>query len=116
MRISDWSSDVCSSDLDTKAALEGARDILMERFAENAELLGRLRTHMKSHAALRAKVIDGKQEAGAKFSDSFDHPERWANVPSHRALAHLRGRNEKILMLEIRVGADCVSPLQPPNK
>jgi len=101
---------------DAKAALEGARDILMERFAENAELLGRLRTHMKTHAVLRAKVADGKQEAGAKFSDYFDHHERWATVPSHRALAMLRGRNEEVLMLEIEVDADDVSPLKPAEK
>ncbi|HET8881788.1 MAG TPA: Tex family protein [Solimonas sp.] len=101
---------------DAKAALEGARDILMERFAENAELLGRLRTHMKTHAVLRAKVADGKQEAGAKFADYFDHHERWASVPSHRALAMLRGRNEDVLMLEIDVDADDVSPLKPAEK
>src|SRR3546814_2758186 len=71
---------------------------------------------MKSHAALRAKVIDGKQEAGAKFSDYFDHHERWANVPSHRALAMLRGRNEEILMLEIQADADDVSTLKPAEK
>src|SRR3546814_18583540 len=71
---------------------------------------------MKSHAALRAKVIDGKQEAGAKFSDYFDHHERWANVPSHRALAMLRGRNEEILMLAIEVDADDVSTLKAAEK
>ncbi|MGH8446841.1 MAG: Tex family protein, partial [Solimonas sp.] len=101
---------------DAKAALEGARDILMERFAENAELLGRLRAYMKEHAQMRAQVVDGKQEAGAKFSDYFDHTERWATVPSHRALAMLRGRNEEVLMLEIQVDADDVSPLKPAEK
>ncbi|NGY04364.1 Tex family protein [Solimonas terrae] len=101
---------------DVKAALEGARDILMERFAENAELLGRLRAHMKTHAVLRAKVAEGKQEAGAKFSDYFDHHERWATVPSHRALAMLRGRNEEVLTLEIEVDADDVSTLKPAEK
>src|SRR5690606_29241598 len=71
---------------DTNAALEGARDILSERFAENAELAGRLRTYLKQNAVLRSRVVEGKEEAGAKFSDYFDHSEPWATVPSHRAL------------------------------
>ncbi|MER8423818.1 Tex family protein [Mesorhizobium sp. M1403] len=99
--------------VDTKAALEGARDILSEQFAENAELVGKLRTYMKERAFLRSRVVDGKQEAGAKFSDYFDHVERWANVPSHRALAMLRGRNEEVLSLDIEVDADDVSPVKP---
>ncbi|MER8724136.1 Tex family protein [Mesorhizobium sp. M1027] len=98
---------------DAKAALEGARDILSEQFAENADLVGRLRTYMKERAFLRSRVVDGKQEAGAKFSDYFDHVERWANVPSHRALAMLRGRNEEVLSLDIEVDADDVSPVKP---
>jgi uncharacterized protein len=98
---------------DVKSALEGARDILSETFAENAELLGRLRAYMKDKAFLRAKVIEGKQEAGAKFSDYFDHVERWANVPSHRALAMLRGRNEDLLSLELEVDAADASPIKP---
>ena len=61
---------------------------------------------MKDKAFLRARAIEGKQEAGAKFSDYFDHVERWAQVPSHRALAMLRGRNEDVLSLEIEVDAD----------
>lgn len=98
---------------DTKAALEGARDILSEQFAENADLVGKLRTYMKERAFMRARVVEGKQEAGAKFSDYFDHVERWANVPSHRALAMLRGRNEEVLSLDIEVDADDASPLKP---
>ncbi|WP_376703316.1 Tex family protein [Mesorhizobium sp. ISC25] len=98
---------------DTKAALEGARDILSEQFAENADLVGKLRTYMKERAFLRSRVVDGKQEAGAKFSDYFDHVERWANVPSHRALAMLRGRNEEVLSLDIEVDADDASPVKP---
>lgn len=86
---------------DTNAALEGARDILSERFAENAELAGRLRTYLKQNAVLRSRVVEGKEEAGAKFSDYFDHSEPWATVPSHRALAMFRGRNEDILTLDI---------------
>ncbi|MGJ4860299.1 Tex family protein [Labrys sp. La1] len=98
---------------DTKAALEGARDILVERFSENAELVGRLRAYMKEHAFLRARVIDGKQAAGAKFSDYFDHVEKWSGVPSHRALAMLRGRNEEVLSLDIEVDADNASAVKP---
>lgn len=98
---------------DAKAALEGARDILSEQFAENADLVGRLRTYMKERAFMRSRVVDGKQGAGAKFSDYFDHVERWANVPSHRALAMLRGRNEEVLSLDIEVDADDASPVKP---
>ncbi|RUW27927.1 RNA-binding transcriptional accessory protein [Mesorhizobium sp. M4B.F.Ca.ET.215.01.1.1] len=98
---------------DAKAALEGARDILSEQFAENADLVGKLRAYMKERAFLRARVVDGKQEAGAKFSDYFDHVERWANAPSHRALAMLRGRNEEVLSLDIEVDADDQSPVKP---
>lgn len=98
---------------DVKAALEGARDIISEQFAQNAELLGRLRSHLHRHANIRARVVDGKQEAGAKFSDYFDHVEKWANVPSHRALAMLRGRNEDVLTLEIEADAEDPRPLKP---
>ncbi|CAN7594941.1 Tex family protein [Mesorhizobium sp. LjNodule214] len=98
---------------DAKAALDGARDILSEQFAENADLVGKLRTYMKERAFLRARVVDGKQEAGAKFSDYFDHVERWTNVPSHRALAMLRGRNEEVLSLDIEVDADDASAVKP---
>ncbi|TPM52084.1 RNA-binding transcriptional accessory protein [Mesorhizobium sp. B2-2-4] len=98
---------------DAKAALEGARDIVSEQFAENADLVGKLRSYMKERAFMRARVVDGKQEAGAKFSDYFDHVERWATVPSHRALAMLRGRNEEVLSLDIEVDADDSSPVKP---
>jgi uncharacterized protein len=98
---------------DVKAALEGARDILSEQFAENADLVGRLRNYMKERAFLRSRVTEGKQEAGAKFSDYFDHVERWATAPSHRALAMLRGRNEEVLTLDIAVDADDASPVKP---
>jgi len=91
---------------DVKAALDGARDILSESFAVNADLVGALRAYMRAHAILRSRVEDGKQEAGAKFSDYFDHFEPWAKAPSHRALAMLRGRNEGFLALELEVDAD----------
>ena len=98
---------------DAKAALDGARDILVERFSENADLVGRLRAHMKAKAVLRAKVIAGKEEAGAKFRDYFDHSERWSTAPSHRALAMLRGRNEEMLTLDLEVDADDPAPVKP---
>ncbi|KQS67958.1 RNA-binding transcriptional accessory protein [Rhizobium sp. Leaf371] len=98
---------------DVKAALEGARDIVAEGIVENADLLGRLRGHMRSGAFLRAKVVAGKEAAGAKFSDYFDHSERWATAPGHRALAMLRGWNEEILSVEIVVDEADPSPVKP---
>jgi uncharacterized protein len=98
---------------DVKAALDGARDIVSEGMSVNSDLVGRLRAYMKEKAFLRAKVVEGKQEAGAKFSDYFDRVEKWSQVPSHRALAMLRGRNEEILALDIEVDADDVSPVKP---
>ena len=84
-----------------KDALNGARDILTERLTENATLLGRLREFLQKEAVLTAKVIEGKEQEGAKFSDYFAHSERWADVPSHRALAMLRGSNEGVLTLDV---------------
>ncbi|WP_373505466.1 Tex family protein [Aestuariivirga sp.] len=84
-----------------KDALNGARDILMEGLAENAALLGELRTNMKNEAVLSSKVIAGQEEKGAKFSDYFDHREPWAKVASHRALAMLRASKEEIVTLDI---------------
>ena len=98
--------------LDVKAALEGARDIVAEQISENADLIGRLRNDMKDRAILYSKLVDGKAEAGAKFSDYFDHFERWATVPGHRALAMLRGWNEEFLSLSIEVDRDDTSPIK----
>ncbi|MDD3763335.1 MAG: Tex family protein [Nevskiales bacterium] len=98
---------------DVKAALDGARDILTEQFAENAELLGRLRAYLREKAVLRSRLVEGKAESGSKFSDYFDHHERWATVPSHRALAMMRGRNEDVLALEIEIDAEDPSPVKP---
>ncbi|WP_449758657.1 Tex family protein [Erwinia persicina] len=86
---------------DTKAALDGARYILMERFAEDAGLLAKVRDYLWKNAHLVARVIEGKEEEGAKFRDYFDHHEALATVPSHRALAMFRGRNEGILQLAL---------------
>lgn len=79
---------------DVRAALDGARYILMERFAEDAALLAKVRHYLWKNAHLVSKVVEGKEEAGAKFRDYFDHHEPLHTVPSHRALAMLRGRNE----------------------
>ncbi|MFG1432149.1 Tex family protein [Xanthobacter sp. V2C-8] len=98
---------------DVKAALDGARDILVETFAENADLVGRLRTYMKGDAVLKARVAEGKEEAGAKFRDYFDHTEKWAGAPSHRVLAMLRGRNEEMLTLDLVVDEEATSPIKP---
>ncbi len=98
---------------DVKTALEGARDIVAEGMTENADLLRRLRTYLKDKAFLYSKVVDGKQQAGEKFADYFDHFERWATVPGHRALAMLRGWNEEFLTLSIEADRDDASPLKP---
>lgn len=86
---------------DVKAALDGARYILMERFAEDATLLAKVRDYLWKNAHLVAKVVEGKEEEGAKFRDYFDHHEPISQVPSHRALAMFRGRNESILQLSL---------------
>jgi uncharacterized protein len=88
---------------DVKAALEGARQILTENFAEDAELVGRLREHVRSSGRLVAGVIQGKAEAGAKFRDYFAHVEAFKEVPSHRALALFRGRQEGVLRLTVKL-------------
>ena len=84
-----------------KAALEGARDILVEELAENADLLGRLRDFMRAEAHIAAKVVPGKEAEGARFSDYFDHREKWADIPAHRALAILRASKEEVVTAEI---------------
>lgn len=86
---------------DTKAALDGARYILMERFAEDAELLKRLRSYLWQHGEMQSRVIEGKQSSGEKFQDYFEHNEPIHKVPSHRALAMFRGRNEGVLQLSL---------------
>ncbi|MBK1706195.1 Tex family protein [Halochromatium glycolicum] len=89
---------------DVGAALEGARQILMERFAEDAELAGVLRERLWEQGILVARVIEGKEQEGAKFADYFDYREPIAKLPSHRALALFRGRNQGILTLELLAG------------
>ncbi|MBB99699.1 MAG: RNA-binding transcriptional accessory protein [Rhodobacteraceae bacterium] len=98
---------------DEKAALDGARQILMERFAEDAALVGRLRQHLMRGGVVQSRVVEGQEEAGAKFSDYFDYREKWADIPSHRALALLRGRNEGVLALDLVVDAEDPAPVKP---
>ena len=91
---------------DTKAALEGARHILMERFAEDATLLGQLRAHLAQHGRVVSTLVEGKADAGAKFRDYFDYQEKLGEVPPHRALALLRGRNEDLLRVSLKLPED----------
>jgi uncharacterized protein len=86
---------------DVKAALDGARQILVERMAEDADLLGRLRDHLWSTGLLVSKMAEGMEEKGSKFSDYFDYREKIVEIPSHRALALFRGRNESVLLLKL---------------
>ena len=98
---------------DAKAALEGARDILAEGLAENADLLGRLRAHMKQVGRISARLVEGKAVEGAKFSDYFAHSEPWSSAPSHRVLAMLRGQNEGFLAIDLEVDPEAVKGESP---
>ncbi|HCM04693.1 MAG TPA: RNA-binding transcriptional accessory protein [Oceanospirillales bacterium] len=89
---------------DTKAALDGAKYILMERFAEDANLINKVRNFLKQEGMLSVRLVPGKEQEGAKFSDYFEHDEPLKSVPSHRALAILRGRNEGVLSFSIVTG------------
>ncbi|MGZ3185027.1 MAG: Tex family protein [Telluria sp.] len=95
---------------DAKAALDGARQILMERFAEDAELLQSLREYVQDHGVVDSKVVAGKEEEGEKFADYFDYSEPLAQVPSHRALALLRGRREGMLEVTLRLDSEAEKP------
>jgi uncharacterized protein len=101
---------------DTKAALDGARQILMERFAEDATLLGELRTLLEENGVVVSKVADGKAASNdaevTKFRDYFDYSEALGAIPSHRALALLRGRNEDVLRLSLKLEEELAE--QPP--
>lgn len=95
---------------DAPAALDGARSILVERFAEDADLIGGLREHMWSNGLLASKLRDSKKEAGAKFSDYFDFNEPLNKLPSHRILAMFRGEKEEILDLQMLPEAPAATP------
>ncbi|MBB1075890.1 RNA-binding transcriptional accessory protein [Rhodoferax sp. 4810] len=86
---------------DVAAALEGARQILMEQFTEDAELTGRLRDQLWERGILTAQVVAGKEQEGAKFADYFAYRELIRTIPSHRALALFRGRNQGVLTLDL---------------
>lgn len=91
---------------DVAEALEGAKQILMENFAEDAGLVGSLRDHLWQHALLVSSLVSGKDQEGAKFSDYFEFSEALNKIPSHRALALFRGRKEGVLNLELRLPED----------
>ncbi|GAB5414381.1 MAG: Tex family protein [Congregibacter sp.] len=99
---------------DVKGALDGAKQILMERFAEDAGLLDRLRSFLHAEGLLASRVMAGKESEGAKFSDYFEHTEPLKSVPSHRALAMFRGRNEGFLALDVRLSAEEVHGVAHP--
>lgn len=86
---------------DVKAVLEGARAILMERFAEDPTLLEKCRLYLQHHALIQSIVIPEKEKEAIKFQDYFNHQEPWNKVPSHRALAMFRGRRENFLQLAL---------------
>jgi uncharacterized protein len=95
---------------DVKAALDGARQILMERFAEDATLLQGLREYLLEHGVVESKVVEGKQDAGEKFADYFDYSETLGTIPSHRALALFRGRREEMLGVVLRLDTEPEKP------
>ncbi|MCW2944385.1 MAG: binding domain protein, partial [Actinoallomurus sp.] len=102
-----------NADLDAAAALEGARAILVERFAEDADLIGDLRERLWSRGRVMSKVREGKEEAGAKFSDYFEFAEPLTKLPSHRILALFRGEKEGILDLTLEPEDEGTEPAGP---
>ncbi|MGP9672439.1 Tex family protein [Pseudoalteromonas sp. AOP31-A2-14] len=97
---------------DSKAVLDGAKFILMERFAEDAKLLAKFRSHIGQHGQIEASLIAGQEQAGAKYRDYFEHQEPLRKIPSHRALAMLRARNEGVLQLSINPEPSVENPAQ----
>ncbi len=95
---------------DVKAALDGARQILMEQFAEDAALLEKLRVHLRDKGRVVSRLVEGKEQEGQKFRDWFEFDEPWKAMPSHRALALFRGRNEGVLGLAIKLPEELPSP------
>ena len=95
---------------DTKAALDGARQILLERFAEDAALLQQLREYLLDHGVVESKVIEGKNDAAEKYADYFDYSETLNTIPSHRALALFRGRREDLLSVQLRLDSEAEKP------
>ena len=93
---------------DTKAALDGARSILVDRFATDADLVGAVRDRVYEQGTMRSSVVEGKEQEGAKFADYFDFSEPFDKLPSHRILALLRGENEGVLTLNLDPGDEAV--------
>ena len=98
---------------DVKAVLDGARQILMEQFSEDAQLLGALRDYLEAHGVVKSTVIAGKDADGAKFRDYFDYSEPIRAIPSHRALALLRGRNEGVLQIALLLDSELDEASKP---
>ncbi len=86
-----------------KDALDGAKQILMEQFAENAVLLSEIRNYLEENAFVKSTLVKGEESKGQKFADYFDYSEKLSKIPSHRALALFRGRNEGVLSVELVV-------------
>ncbi|HOL65080.1 MAG TPA: Tex-like N-terminal domain-containing protein, partial [Accumulibacter sp.] len=99
---------------DVKSVLDGARQILMEQFAEDATLVGALRDYLAEHGHVQAAVVAGKENEAGKFRDYFAYGEAWSAIPSHRALALFRGRNEGLLQLDLRLDNEIDAPDGPP--
>lgn len=93
---------------DTKAALEGARAILVDRFATDADLVGEVRDRVYSQGTMRSAVVEAKETEGAKFADYFEFSEPFEKLPSHRILALLRGEAEGVLTLDMDPGEEAV--------
>ncbi len=100
---------------DIRSVLDGARQILMEQFSENAGLLGELRSFLEEHAFVKATVVAGKESEAAKFQDYFAYQEALLAIPSHRALALFRGRNEGMLQLALVLDSELEEKATGPN-
>ena len=94
---------------DVKAALDGVRDILSERFSLHPDTAAKIRPVVKRSARLKASVVSGKEEEGRKFADYFDHTENWAKAPGHRVLAMLRGQDAEVLSIDIECDDEAVA-------
>ena len=97
---------LCAGFEDEKKVLEGARAILVDRFSLDADLVGQVREHMFTTGSMRATVVTGKEEEGAKFKDYFDFAEPFESLPSHRILALLRGESEGVIHLDLDAGSE----------
>ena len=99
---------LCEGFAETKAALDGARAILVDRFATDADLVGEVRERLYTTGTMRSSVVEGKEAEGAKFKDYFEFNEPFESLPSHRILALLRGENEGVLTLDLDAGDESV--------